>query len=116
MMARRAAARRRRGGGIPLALALVRGPLARTGEGAAAAAGVALIALLAAVDLAIGKSAVLIPLLVVGPLAAAVRASARLTAAVAALALAVAIVLGPFNGVPFTGAPSGVGSRSPVPP
>jgi PAS domain S-box-containing protein len=67
------------------------------GEGATAMAGVALIALLAAIDVAIGESAVLIPLLVLGPLVAAVRATPRQTAAVAALAIVVAIALGPVD-------------------
>jgi PAS domain S-box-containing protein len=67
------------------------------GEGATAMAGVALIALLAAIDVAIGQSAVLIPLLVLGPLVAAVRATPRQTAGVSALATVVAIALGPVD-------------------
>jgi serine phosphatase RsbU (regulator of sigma subunit)/PAS domain-containing protein len=67
------------------------------GEGGTATAGVAAMALLAAIDVAISDSAVLIPLLVLGPLVAAVRASPRLTAAVAALAIVVAIGLGPVD-------------------
>ncbi|HEX2102155.1 MAG TPA: SpoIIE family protein phosphatase [Solirubrobacteraceae bacterium] len=67
------------------------------GEGATAMAGVALIAVIAAIDVAINESAVLIPLLVLGPLVAAVRATPPLTAAVAALAIAVAVALGPVD-------------------
>jgi serine phosphatase RsbU (regulator of sigma subunit)/PAS domain-containing protein len=64
---------------------------------ATAAAGAALVVVLAIVDVLIGASAVLIPLLVVGPLLAAVRASTRATVAVSALAVALAIALGPVD-------------------
>jgi PAS domain S-box-containing protein len=58
------------------------------------AAGTAVLAVLAIVDVVIGRSAVLIPLLVVGPLVAAVRATVRGTAAVCALAVLLAVGLG----------------------
>src|SRR5215212_10014959 len=64
---------------------------------ATAAAGAVLLVVLAAVDVAIGQSAVLIPLLVLGPLLASMRASARLTAAVAVIAVLTAIALGPID-------------------
>jgi serine phosphatase RsbU (regulator of sigma subunit)/PAS domain-containing protein len=64
------------------------------GEGATVTAGVALIAVLAAIDVVISESAVLIPLLVLGPLLACVRASSRATIAVALVAILVAIGLG----------------------
>jgi serine phosphatase RsbU (regulator of sigma subunit)/PAS domain-containing protein len=67
------------------------------GEGATAIAGATLIAVLAAIDVVISESAVLIPLLVLGPLVACVRASPRLTGAVAAFAIAVAVGLGPVD-------------------
>jgi serine phosphatase RsbU (regulator of sigma subunit)/PAS domain-containing protein len=66
-------------------------------ERATAAAGVVVILVVAVLDILIGTGAVLIPLLVAGPLVAAVRGSVRATAAVAALALVVAIGLGPFD-------------------
>jgi PAS domain S-box-containing protein len=52
------------------------------------------IVLVAAVDLAVGASAMLVQLLVAGPLIAATGASARHTTAVAVLALLLALVLG----------------------
>ena len=58
---------------------------------ATAAAGAALVVVLAIVDVLIGASAVLIPLL------AAVRASTRATVAVSALAVVLAIALGPVD-------------------
>jgi serine phosphatase RsbU (regulator of sigma subunit)/PAS domain-containing protein len=64
---------------------------------AAAAIGVVLLVVLAIADVSIGRSAVLIPLLVLGPLVAASRAQARATAAVAALAIVLAVGLGPFD-------------------
>jgi serine phosphatase RsbU (regulator of sigma subunit)/PAS domain-containing protein len=67
------------------------------GEGTAAIAGAALIVVLAVIDIVIGESAVLIPLLVLGPLVASVAASPGRTASVAALAIAVAIALGPVD-------------------
>jgi serine phosphatase RsbU (regulator of sigma subunit)/PAS domain-containing protein len=64
---------------------------------ATAAAGAALVGVLAVVDVIIGASAVLIPLLVLGPLLAAVRGSVRATLAVSVFACVVAIALGPFD-------------------
>jgi serine phosphatase RsbU (regulator of sigma subunit)/PAS domain-containing protein len=64
---------------------------------ATAAAGAVLLVVLAIVDVAIGQSAVLIPLLVLGPLLAAVRADTRATTTVAALAVLLAIALGPVD-------------------
>jgi serine phosphatase RsbU (regulator of sigma subunit)/PAS domain-containing protein len=64
---------------------------------ATAAAGAVLVVVLAIVDVLIGQSAVLIPLLVLGPLLAAVRAGTRATTAVAALAVLLAIALGPVD-------------------
>jgi PAS domain S-box-containing protein len=64
---------------------------------AAVAAGAATVIALAIVDVIIGRSAVLIPLLLVGPLVAATRARVRGTAAVAALSVVVAIALGPVD-------------------
>jgi serine phosphatase RsbU (regulator of sigma subunit)/PAS domain-containing protein len=64
---------------------------------ATAAAGAALVVVLAVVDVIIGASAVLIPLLVLGPLLAAVRASVRATLGVSAFACVVAIALGPVD-------------------
>jgi PAS domain S-box-containing protein len=75
----------------------VRAVAQRIGESATAAAGVAAIAVVAALDVAITSRPVLIPLLVVGPLIAAVAASLRATAAVAALAVVVAVGLGPVD-------------------
>jgi hypothetical protein len=69
----------------------------RTDASTAIAAGIAVVVLLAIVDVLIGRSAVLIPLLVVGPLAAATRATVKGTAGVAVLALVVAIALGPVD-------------------
>jgi serine phosphatase RsbU (regulator of sigma subunit)/PAS domain-containing protein len=66
-------------------------------EGATAAAGLAAIAVVAALDVAITSRPVLIPLLVIGPLIAAVGASRRATAVVAALAIVVAVALGPVD-------------------
>ena len=57
----------------------------------------ALIAVFAAIDVVIGQSPVLIPLLVFGPLLASVRASPRDTLLVAVLAVVVAIALGPVD-------------------
>lgn len=56
----------------------------------AAAPGAALVAVVTALALAIGHSTLLIPLLVIGPLFAAVRAQPPCTAGVAVLALACA--------------------------
>src|ERR1700750_512922 len=64
---------------------------------ATAVAGTALVAVLAIVDVIIGASAVLIPLLVLGPLVAAVRAGVRATLGVSVLACVVAIALGPVD-------------------
>jgi GAF domain-containing protein len=64
---------------------------------ATAAAGAAAVVVLAIVDVIIGANAVLIPLLVTGPLLAAMRAGARATTAVAVFALVVAIALGPVD-------------------
>jgi serine phosphatase RsbU (regulator of sigma subunit)/PAS domain-containing protein len=76
-------------------------PMPRAGNplgGHATAAGaVAAIVIVAILDILISTRAVLIPLLVVGPLLAAVGGSVRATAAVAALAITVAIGLGPFD-------------------
>jgi PAS domain S-box-containing protein len=66
----------------------------RIGELAAVVVGAAVVVAIAVVDLVVGDSAVLLPLLVIGPLVVAVGASARWTAAVGALALAAAIPLG----------------------
>jgi PAS domain S-box-containing protein len=63
----------------------------------AAAPGAALVAVVTALALIIENSTVLIPLLVVGPLLAAVRARPRCTAGVAVLALACALPLGLVN-------------------
>src|SRR3954454_10975777 len=63
----------------------------------AVVAGVVVVVALAVADVAIGQSAVLIPLLVLGPLVAATRARVRPTAGVAGLALALAIGLGPVD-------------------
>jgi hypothetical protein len=63
----------------------------------AIAVGVAVLVVLAIADVIIGRSAVLIPLLVLGPLVAATRARVRATAGVAALAIVLAIGLGPFD-------------------
>jgi GAF domain-containing protein len=64
---------------------------------ATAAAAVGLIVVLAVLDLIIGANAVLIPLLVMGPLLAAVGAGVRATAAVAVFAAVLAIALGPVD-------------------
>ncbi|MDX6378887.1 MAG: hypothetical protein QOE98_3190 [Gaiellaceae bacterium] len=64
---------------------------------ATVAAAVVAILCVAVVDILISTRAVLIPLLVVGPLIAAIQGGVRETAAVAALAFAVAIGLGPFD-------------------
>src|SRR3954470_385581 len=69
----------------------------RTDATAAVVAGTALVVVIAIVDVTIGQSAVLIPLLVVGPLAAATRAPVRATVAVCGLALVLAIALGPVD-------------------
>ena len=53
--------------------------------------------MLAVADVIIAANAVLIPLLVVGPLIAAVRGGPRATTAVAALSLVLAIALGPID-------------------
>ena len=66
-------------------------------ERTAVTTGVALVVAFSIVDVIIGQSAVLIPLLVVGPLVAATRARIRSAAAVAALALVLAIALGPVD-------------------
>jgi serine phosphatase RsbU (regulator of sigma subunit)/PAS domain-containing protein len=66
-------------------------------ERTAVTAGVALVVALSIVDVIIGQSAVLIPLLLVGPLVTAARARIRPTAAVAGLALLLAIALGPVD-------------------
>jgi FtsH-binding integral membrane protein len=71
--------------------------LERTDAGTAIAVGVGITVVVAIADLLVGRSAVLIPLLVIGPLVAASRASARDTALVGALALVVAIALGPVD-------------------
>jgi serine phosphatase RsbU (regulator of sigma subunit)/PAS domain-containing protein len=71
--------------------------LDRTDATKAAVAGAAVLVVLAVVDVIIGRSAVLIPLLVLGPLVAATRAPVRATAAVAVLALVLAIALGPVD-------------------
>jgi hypothetical protein len=71
--------------------------LERTDASTAIAIGVALVVVLAIVDVLIGQSAVLIPLLITGPLVAATRARAGATAGVAGLALVVAIALGPVD-------------------
>jgi serine phosphatase RsbU (regulator of sigma subunit)/PAS domain-containing protein len=81
----------------PSSISTVRRLEERTDASTAIAAGIVLVVVLAILDVLIGKSAVLIPLLVVGPLAAATRASMRATAGVAALALVVAIALGPVD-------------------
>ena len=57
-------------------------------------AALAAIGIVAAIDLAVGSSVMLVQLLVAGPLIAATGASARHTAAVAVFALALALVLG----------------------
>jgi serine phosphatase RsbU (regulator of sigma subunit)/PAS domain-containing protein len=62
-----------------------------------AALGAALVVVLAAVDVVIGASAVLIPLLVLGPLLTAVRASRQATLAVSVLAVVLAVALGPVD-------------------
>ena len=64
---------------------------------ATAAAGAALVVVLAIVDVLIGANAVLIPLLVLGPLLAAVKASTPATVAVSALAVVLAVALGPVD-------------------
>src|ERR1044072_8979593 len=69
----------------------------RVSATATAAAGAVIVVVLAIVDVIIGQSAVLIPLLVLGPLLASVRASARPTVAVAALAIVAAVALGPVD-------------------
>jgi PAS domain S-box-containing protein len=61
------------------------------------AAGLAVIAAMAIADIIIQQRFVLIPLLVVGPLVAAVQGSIRATATVAALTALVAVGLGPFD-------------------
>jgi serine phosphatase RsbU (regulator of sigma subunit)/PAS domain-containing protein len=63
----------------------------------AVAVGVALVVALAVADVIIGQSAVLIPLLVLGPLVTATRAPARTTGAVAAVAIVLAVGLGPVD-------------------
>ena len=62
-----------------------------------AAAGAVLVVVLAIVDVIISESAVLIPLLVLGPLLAAVRGHTRATTAIGALAVLLAIALGPVD-------------------
>ena len=69
----------------------------RTDASTAVAAAVVLLVVLAVADVVIGQSAVLIPLLVLGPLAAATRAPVRATAAVAGLAVVLAVGLGPVD-------------------
>lgn len=64
----------------------------------AAAPGAALVAVVTALALAIGHSTLLIPLLVIGPLFAAVRAQPPCTAGVAVLALACALPLALVDG------------------
>src|SRR5690348_7489886 len=64
---------------------------------ATAVAGATAVVVVAVVDILIGANAVLIPLLVVGPLIAAVRGGPRATAAVAGLAVVLAIALGPVD-------------------
>ncbi len=61
---------------------------------ATAAAGASLVVVLALVDLVVDESAVLIPLLVLGPLMAAISAEVRATAAVGAMAIVLAAALG----------------------
>jgi PAS domain S-box-containing protein len=60
----------------------------------AAAPGAALVAVVTVLALSVGSSAVLIPLLVLGPLLAAIRAEPKCTAGVAVLALVCALPLG----------------------
>ena len=64
---------------------------------ATAVAGTGAVVVLAVADVIIAANAVLIPLLVVGPLIAAVRGGPRATTAVAALSLVLAIALGPID-------------------
>ncbi len=66
----------------------------RNRQAAAAGAGVALVAAVALLDAALAGSTVLRPLLVVGPLVAALGATPRATALVAALAVAACALLG----------------------
>jgi serine phosphatase RsbU (regulator of sigma subunit)/PAS domain-containing protein len=75
----------------------MRGLLDRMDATATAVAGAALVAALAIVDVIISANAVLIPLLVLGPLLAAVRARTHATSALATLAVVLAVALGPVD-------------------
>ncbi len=77
-----------------------------------AAIGVLLVLAAALADIAAGEDVVLIPLLVVGPLVAAVRAPVRQVAAVSLLALVVAVPLGAANGISGGPSTSATSSRS----
>lgn len=77
-------------------------------ESGPAAIGAALIGAIALIDVLVGDSAVLIPLLVIGPLTAAVRGAATSTRLVAILAVAAAIPLGLVDGGRIFSAEHGV--------
>ncbi|MEY2535079.1 MAG: hypothetical protein QOF29_2989, partial [bacterium] len=75
----------------------VRAVAHRMGESATAAAGIAAIGVVAVLDILITSRPVLIPLLIIGPLIAAVAATVPATAAVAAVGVLVAVALGPVD-------------------